>query len=553
MAKICKIYDVLIIGAGATGLFLAANLRGKSVAILEKNATPGKKILASGGGRCNVTNRRIDASNYLGNADFVTNILKNLDFKDVLKFFGELKFNEQKQSQFFCESGAKDVLGVLLKLARQSGAQIFCNVCVKGAKKILADESGEIADAFLALNGDKFKNSCGSDAQNLTEFDAPNLQNAKQNLDEIFEVVAENGDKFYAKNLVVASGGLSYKSLGASDIGYEIAQSFGIGVATPAPALVGFTVQKEEFWFKNLSGVCFPAQILLERAPQKGSGESKSCSQSKSGDADVSADKFSVRREIIGANLKQPSDKPAPLQANDLNSQKAVAFAGQRQNGEILELNLTANEATSNKNREFYESDAKFNASQEIEFNGGEILNGDAKAWKSSQKKRIEITGDVLFTHKGISGPAVLNASLFWQKGLIEINFCPNFNIGTAQKSKKQLSTVLPLPRRFTLEFLRAAGLSDKPYGKYAQAERDKISRLFSYRFAPAGTFGFERAEVTKGGVDTDALEADCGAKGVRGLYFIGEVLNVTGMLGGYNLHFAFACAQTLAERLNAK
>ena len=147
----------------------------------------------------------------------------------------------------------------------------------------------------------------------------------------------------------------------------------------------------------------------------------------------------------------------------------------------------------------------------------------------------------------------MLNASLFWQKGLIEINFCPNFSIETAQKSKKQLSTVLPLPRRFTLEFLRAAGLSDKPHGKYSQAEREKILRLFSYRFAPAGTFGFERAEVTKGGVDTDALEAGCGVKGVRGLYFIGEVLNVTGMLGGYNLHFAFACARALAGRLNAK
>lgn len=552
MSKIYKIYDVLIIGAGAAGLFLAANLRGKSIALLEKNATPGKKILASGGGRCNATNRRIDASNYLGDNDFVKNILKNLDFKDVLKFFGELKFNEQKQNQFFCESGAKDVLGVLLRRARQSGAQIFCGVCVKSARKISIDESGEIADAFSALNGDKFKNSCGSGTQNLTEFDAPNLQNAKQNLDEIFEVAAENGEKFYTKNLVVASGGLSYKSLGASDIGYEIARSFGIKVIQPAPALVGFTVQKYEFWFKNLSGVCFPAQILLERAPQKSGGESKSYSQSKSGDADVSADKFSVRREIIGANLRQPSDKPAPLQKGDLNSQKAVTFATPRQNDEI-ELNLTANEAPLDKNREFYESDAKFNASQEIEFNGGEILNGDAKAWKSSQNKRIKITGDVLFTHKGISGPAVLNASLFWQKGLIEINFCPNFSIETVQKSKKQLSTVLPLPRRFMLEFLRAAGLSDKPYGKYAQAEREKILRLFSYRFAPAGTFGFERAEVTKGGIDTDALEADCGVKGVRGLYFIGEVLNVTGMLGGYNLHFAFACAQALAGRLNAK
>ena len=61
MTRVCKIYDVLIIGAGAAGLFLAANLHGKSVALLEKNTTPGKKILASGGGRCNVTNRRIAA------------------------------------------------------------------------------------------------------------------------------------------------------------------------------------------------------------------------------------------------------------------------------------------------------------------------------------------------------------------------------------------------------------------------------------------------------------------------------------------------------------
>ena len=403
----------MIIGAGAAGLFLAANLRGKSVVLLEKNATPGKKILASGGGRCNVTNRRIDASNYLGDADFVKNILKNLDFKDVLKFFGELKFNEQKQNQFFCESGAKDVLGVLLKRARQSGAQIFCGVCVKGAREIFTDENGQI------------------------------LEKLKSEQTEFFEVLTENGDKFYAKNLVVASGGLSYKSLGASSIGYEIAQSFGISVTTPAPALVGFTVQKDEFWFKNLSGVCFPAEISV-----------------------VCASKNAVNRE-----LKTP--------------------------------------------RKF--------------------------------------AGDILFTHKGISGPAVLNASLFWQKGLIAINFCPNFNIETAQKSVKQLSTVLPLPRRFTLEFLRAAGLSDKPYCEYKADEAAKISRLFAYEFAPAGTFGFERAEVTKGGVDTDALDANCGSGDTRGLYFIGEVLNVTGMLGGYNLHFAFACAANLAKRLNAE
>ena len=269
MSKICKIYDVLIIGAGAAGLFLAANLRGKSVAILEKNATPGKKILASGGGRCNVTNRRIDASNYLGDANFVKNILKNLDFKNVLKFFGELKFNEQKQNQFFCESGAKDVLGVLLKCARQSGAQIFCGVCVKSARKISTDENGDFLDASLAEEA---------------KFDSENLQDFKSEQAEIFEVLAENGDKFYAKNLIVASGGLSYKSLGASDIGYEIARSFGIKVIPPAPALVGFTVQKEEFWFKNLSGVCFPAEISVACASKNAANREQKMPRKFAGD-----------------------------------------------------------------------------------------------------------------------------------------------------------------------------------------------------------------------------------------------------------------------------
>lgn len=275
MTKVCKIYDVLIIGAGAAGLFLAANLRGKSVALLEKNTTPGKKILASGGGRCNVTNRRIAASNYLGDANFVANILKNLSFQDVLKFFGELKFNEQKQNQFFCESGSRTVLSVLLKKVEQSGAKIFCGMSVASVRKILAGENSEILDDSFAQDI-KFDDSGGKNGTPISEnFDTKKPQSGERNLSEIFEVVTENGDKFYAENLVVASGGLSYKSLGASDIGYKIARDFGVAVAPPAPALVGFTAQKDEFWFKNLSGVCFPARIIVGYAQsgRQGSGD----------------------------------------------------------------------------------------------------------------------------------------------------------------------------------------------------------------------------------------------------------------------------------------
>ncbi|WP_107769771.1 NAD(P)/FAD-dependent oxidoreductase [Campylobacter concisus] len=376
------IYDVIIIGAGASGLFLGANLNGKKVAILEKNSIAGKKILASGGGRCNITNHFISAKNYLGEQKFIEQILKVLTPDQVLKFFSELKFSEEKQNQFFCDSGAKSVLSVLLK---RQNADIFYNKEVLGAKKI----------------------------------------------DEIFEISTKS-EKFRARNLVIASGGLSYKALGASDIGYKIANNFGIEISALAPALVGFSVQKDEFWFKELSGVS---------------------------------------------------------------------------------------------------------------------LNADVKI--NSKNESHKFSGNLLFTHRGISGPAVLNASLFWQKGRICINFLPKFSEKNLIDGKKQFSSVLPLPKRFVLEFLRNFGLKDRAFYEFSDNERQIIKRLFAYEFAPAGTFGFERAEVTKGGIKSEFLDENLQASNVKGLYFIGEVLDITGVLGGYNLHFAFASALKVARVLN--
>jgi len=86
------IYDVIIIGAGASGLFLGANLKGKKIAILEKNNSAGKKILASGGGRCNITNRFVSAKNYLGEQKFIEQILEVLTPDQVLIFFSILTF-----------------------------------------------------------------------------------------------------------------------------------------------------------------------------------------------------------------------------------------------------------------------------------------------------------------------------------------------------------------------------------------------------------------------------------------------------------------------------
>ncbi|WP_169753029.1 NAD(P)/FAD-dependent oxidoreductase [Campylobacter mucosalis] len=372
------IYDILIIGGGASGLFLAANLKGKNVAILEKNSLAGKKILASGGGRCNITNRYINPKNYLADENFIKRALDDLSFKDVLDFFSQVKFKEQKNSQFFSDSSSKAVLNALLSKIR---AEIFYNTDV-----IKADKIGDI-----------------------------------------FEILTKDDKKFMARNLVIATGGTSYKALGASDIGLKIASDFGLKINKFEPALVGFTVQKDEFWFKNLSGVCFEAEILL--------GERK-------------------------------------------------------------------------------------------------------------------FSGDILFTHKGISGPAILNASLFWKKGQMSINFLPNFNKSGLVCGKKQLSSVLNLPKSFVVEFLKSQGLKDMAFNNYDNTQKELVYRLFKYDFAPAGTFGFERAEVSRGGVCTTELNENFQSKNVKNLYFIGEVLDVTGMLGGYNLHFAFASAKQILKAL---
>ncbi|MBE3605985.1 aminoacetone oxidase family FAD-binding enzyme [Campylobacter sp. RM13119] len=377
--KVDKIYDVLIIGAGASGLFLAANLKAKNVAILEKNPSAGNKILISGGGRCNITNRHISEQNYLTDGKFIKKALNAFKFNDVLDFFKNIEFKEQKESQFFTKSSSKSVLNTLLQ---KINAKIFYNTEVINASK----------------NG------------------------------EIFEILSTKGEKFYAVNLVVATGGISYKRLGVSDIGLKIAQNFGLKTINFSPALVGFSVQKSEFWFKELSGI-------------------------------------------------------------SLNAKMSV---------------------------------------------GDKILQGD-----------------ILFTHKGISGPCVLNASLFWQKGTISINFLPNFEPKNLTQGKKQLTSVLPLPKRFVLEFLRQNNLQDAAFSEYSNDEKATILELFNYRFAPAGTFGFNKAEVSKGGVTTAQIDENFQSKDIKNLYFIGEVLDVTGMLGGYNLHFAFTSAKIVSNALN--
>ncbi|OQX50412.1 MAG: hypothetical protein B5M46_00480, partial [Epsilonproteobacteria bacterium 4484_20] len=229
-----------------------------------------------------------------------------------------------------------------------------------------------------------------------------------------------------ADAVIVASGGLSFPRLGASGIGYEIAEHFGHTVIKTAPALVGFTVQKEQFFFKELSGAS--TQVLI------------------------------------------------------------------RVNGQICR-------------------------------------------------------GSLLFAHKGISGPAVLDASLYWEKGRMEIDFLPGFSWEGLRKSNKQLSSLLTMPKRVTKAFLLQLKLDDKAGSKITDDELSLLKGLNRYSFAPAGTFGYSKAEVTKGGVCTAEVDSrTMMSKKAEGLFFTGEVLDVTGRLGGYNFQWAFSSAVSCAR-----
>ncbi|MCK5854048.1 MAG: aminoacetone oxidase family FAD-binding enzyme [Sulfurovaceae bacterium] len=159
--------------------------------------------------------------------------------------------------------------------------------------------------------------------------------------------------------------------------------------------------------------------------------------------------------------------------------------------------------------------------------------------------------GALLFAHKGISGPAVLDASLYWDKGTISINFLPTINIKLIMNSKRKISNLLGLPSRLSKVLLVELNLEDKIAKQMTSEEWNLLSLLKTYTFAPAGTFGYGKAEVTKGGISTAEIDMhSMMSKKVENLYFVGEVLDVTGELGGYNFQWAFSSAFVCSEAI---
>ncbi len=197
------IYDAIVIGAGAAGLFAAATAgrRGKRVLVVEHSPQPGAKILISGGGRCNFTNRAVSALNFIsGNPHFAKSALARYTPDDFLELVKKhhIRFHEKTLGQLFCDTSARLILDMLLAECSAGNVEI--------------------------------KTSC---------------QVTTVGRDTRFSVETSLG-RFSASALVIAAGGLSIPKLGATDFGYRTARQFGLKVVTPYPALVPFVFGGED-------------------------------------------------------------------------------------------------------------------------------------------------------------------------------------------------------------------------------------------------------------------------------------------------------------------
>ena len=210
-------FDVIIIGAGAAGLFCAgtAVARGKRVLLLEHGPEAGRKILISGGGRCNFTNREVKPEHFLSaNPHFCKSALAGFSVRDFLLLVERagIAYHEKTLGQLFCDDSAHAILDMLL--ARCKGAEIRLNATVSDVS---------YADGFT---------------------------------------VHSTRGTACAPCLVVATGGLSIPKLGATGFAYGLAQKFGLAVLPPRPALVPLTFSGEDLaWMQQLAGVSVPARV----------------------------------------------------------------------------------------------------------------------------------------------------------------------------------------------------------------------------------------------------------------------------------------------------
>jgi predicted Rossmann fold flavoprotein len=378
-----KNYDAIIIGAGAAGLMCAieAGKRGRSVLVLDHANKVGKKILMSGGGRCNFTNLEIQPDRYLShNPHFCKSALKRYTQWDFIKLVEqyEIPYHTKTLGQLFCDNKASDIVNMLLAECAKYNVDIKLNTEISNVRKVV--------DGFEVNN-------------------------------------------FACQSLVIATGGLSIPTMGATPFGYKIAEQFAIKVWPTRAGLVALTLQ-------------------------------------------------------------------------DVDKQKYAALSG-----------IAIDSIVSVNNHEFREN--------------------------------------ILFTHRGLSGPAILQISSYWQPGeLLTINLLPELDLFSLLKQKKitnpksilKNELIRHLPKSVIETFFNEELLGTTMANMQHEQFTKIAEQLQQWHIKPNNTEGYRTAEVTLGGVDCDALSSqNMECRDVTGLYFIGEVLDVTGWLGGYNFQWAWA------------
>ena len=373
----------LIIGAGAAGLMCAAHA-GQGAVVIDHMPVPGEKIRISGGGRCNFTNLHTAPENFISaNPHFAKSALSRYtqwDFLDLVQAHG-IAWHEKTLGQLFCDDSARQIITLLTDEIARAGADLWLNT-----------EVGEITHA----------DGCFTVA--LTRDGRPL--------------------RLRTPALVVASGGKSIPKIGATGLGYRIAEQFGLPMIPTRAALVPLTFGDS---FAALAGVAVDARIAA--------------------------------------------------------------------NGTAFDEAL-------------------------------------------------------LFTHRCLSGPAVLQASSYWDEGQdITVTLRPGTDLIAALRAerdragRRDIATVLGdlIPKRLADHVTAATGVT----GRLADQSDARLSRLGAqltgWTLRPTGSEGYRKAEVTAGGVDTAALSSRSLQSRVPGLYFIGEVVDVTGWLGGYNFQWAWS------------
>lgn len=373
---------------------MSAAARGRRVLLLDHANKAGKKILMSGGGRCNFTNLYCEPANFLShNPHFCKSALARFTQWDFIALVAKhgVPYHEKKLGQLFCDHKSSDILGLLLEECEQAGVDLRLNTSVS---EISRHEGG-------------------------------------------YRLETSQGPA-QCESLVIATGGLSIPTLGATGFGYQVARQFGHTVLPTRAGLVPFTVTDPQ-----LKALC---------------------------------------EALSGTSVE----------------------------------------------------DCR------VSCNGQSFVE------------------NILFTHRGLSGPAILQISSYWQPGdVVSIDLLPALDLPTwlAEQQRERPNSELKtlLAELFTKKMaglLAEQWFTSKPMKQYSPGELKAIAeRLGNWQLVPAGTEGYRTAEVTLGGVDTREVSSKT-LESLKspGLYFVGEVLDVSGHLGGFNFQWAWASGYAAAQ-----